>query len=73
MDISQIIKQTKNIILKELFTDINDKCCVLDLCIENKGKDIKIVSKYIAKHNDISTTMNHYDLRQDEGLEEIFD
>lgn len=39
----------------------------------SKGKDIKIVSKYIAKHNDISTTMNHYDLRQDEGLEEIFD
>ena len=35
----------------------------------SKGKDIKIVSKY----NDISTTMNHYDLRQDEGLEEIFD
>ena len=39
----------------------------------SKGKDIKIVSKYIAKHNDISTTMNHYDLRPDEGLEEIFD
>ena len=39
----------------------------------SKGKDIKIVSKCIAKHNDISTTMNHYDLRPDEGLEEIFD
>ncbi len=38
-----------------------------------KGKDIKLVSKHIAKHNDISTTMNHYDLRPDEGLDEIFD
>lgn len=38
-----------------------------------KGKDIKIVSKYVAKHNDISTTMNHYDLRPDEGLDELFD
>lgn len=39
----------------------------------SKGKDIKIVSKYVAKHNDISTTMNHYDLRPDEGLNELFD
>ena len=38
-----------------------------------KGKDIKLVSKYIAKHNDISTTMNHYDLRPDEGVNELFD
>ncbi len=30
MDISQIVRQTKDIILKELFTDVNDKCCVLD-------------------------------------------
>lgn len=54
MDISQIIKQTKNIILKELFTDINDKCCVLDLCIENKGKDIKI-SQWDATNGDFFT------------------
>ncbi len=54
MDISQIIKQTKNIILKELFTDINDKCCVLDLCIENKGKDIKI-SQWDATKGDFFT------------------
>jgi len=28
-----------------------------------KGVDMKIVSKYIAHHNDISTTSSHYDLR----------
>ncbi len=39
----------------------------------SKGKDIKLVSKYVAKHNSIETTLNHYDLRPDEGLEEIFD
>lgn len=31
-----------------------------------QGKDIKIVSKYIAQHNDISTTSQFYDLRSDE-------
>lgn len=30
-----------------------------------QGKDIKIVSKYVGQHNDISTTMAHYDLRGD--------
>lgn len=38
-----------------------------------KGKDIKLVSKYIAQHNDVSTTMSFYDLREDDGLDEIFD
>lgn len=38
-----------------------------------KGKDIKLVSKYIAQHNSVETTLNHYDLRPDEGLENIFD
>ena len=28
-----------------------------------QGKDIKVVSKYVAQHNDISTTSNFYDLR----------
>jgi len=28
-----------------------------------KGVDLKIVSKYVAMHNDTSTTSNHYDLR----------
>ena len=31
-----------------------------------QGKDIKVVSKHIAQHNDISTTMNFYDLRSDD-------
>ena len=35
--------------------------------------DIKLVSKYVAQHNDISTTMNFYDLRKDTGMEELFD
>ena len=38
-----------------------------------KGKDIKMVSKYIAMHNDISTTQNFYDLRQDDDLDNLFD
>ena len=38
-----------------------------------KGKDIKLVSKYIAQHNSIETTLNHYDLRKENGLDEIFD
>lgn len=28
-----------------------------------QGKDIKVVSKYVGQHNDISTTSNNYDLR----------
>lgn len=39
----------------------------------SKGKDIKLVSKYVAQHNDISTTQKFYDLREDEGLDELFD
>lgn len=54
MNISQIVKQTKDIILKELFTDVNDKCCVLDLCIENEGTDIKI-SQWDATKGDFFT------------------
>ena len=39
----------------------------------SKGKDIKTVSKYIAMHNDISTTQNFYDLRPDEGVDDLFE
>lgn len=39
----------------------------------SKGKDIKMVSKYICQHNDISTTQKFYDLRPDEGMDELFD
>ena len=37
------------------------------------GKDIKTVSKVIAQHNSIETTMKYYDLRPDEGLDNLFD
>lgn len=33
----------------------------------NKGKDIKLVSKYVCQHNSVETTMKHYDLRKEEG------
>lgn len=39
----------------------------------SKGKDMKTVSKYVAQHNDISTTQKFYDLRPDEGVDELFD
>lgn len=39
----------------------------------NKGKDMKTVSKYVAQHNDISTTQKFYDLRPEEGLDNLFD
>ena len=38
-----------------------------------QGKDMKVISKYIAQHNDVSTTSNHYDLRTlDEEKDDIF-
>lgn len=39
----------------------------------SKGKDIKLVSKYICQHNSVETTMKFYDLRPDEGMDELFD
>lgn len=39
-----------------------------------QGKDIKIVSKYVGMHNDLSTTSNHYDLRDmSEEANKLFD
>ena len=35
MNTAQIVEQVKEVIMKELLTDIDDKHCVLDLCIEN--------------------------------------
>lgn len=39
----------------------------------SKGKDIKMVSKYICQHNSVETTMKFYDLRPEEGLDDLFD
>jgi site-specific recombinase XerD len=39
-----------------------------------KGVDMKVVSKYVAQHNDVSTTSSFYDLREfDEEKDKIFD
>ena len=39
-----------------------------------QGKDIKLVSKYVGKHNDLSTTSNFYDLRSfEDELDDLFD
>ena len=39
-----------------------------------QGKDMKLVSKFIAHHNDINTTSSYYDLRSfDDELDDLFD
>lgn len=38
----------------------------------SKGKDIKLVSKHICKHNSVETTMKFYDLRPEEGMDDLF-
>lgn len=39
-----------------------------------QGKDMKLVSKYIGQHNDISTTSNHYDLRSfEDEIDDLFE
>lgn len=37
MNTTQIVEQVKEVIMKELLADIDDKHCVLDLCIENEN------------------------------------
>lgn len=45
MNTIQIAEQVKEVIMKELFTDVNDKKCVLDLYIENCNKNSQQLSK----------------------------
>lgn len=46
--------------------------CITHLLEE--GKDMKLVSKYVAHHNDISVTSTYYDLRTfDDELDDLFD
>lgn len=46
--------------------------CVTHLL--EQGKDMKLVSKYIAKHSDISTTSQYYDLRTfEDEIDNLFD
>ena len=39
----------------------------------SEGKDMKVVSKYIAQHNSIETTSKFYDLRPIDGVDDLFD
>ena len=38
-----------------------------------KGKDIKMVSKYVCQHNSVETTMKFYDLRKEDNLDDLFE
>ena len=45
MNTVQIVEQVKEVIVKELFTDVDDKHCVLDLYIENNDRTSQQLSK----------------------------
>ena len=45
MNTIQIVEQVKEVIIKELLTDANDKYCILDLYIKNGGNNIQQLSK----------------------------
>lgn len=46
--------------------------CVTHLL--EQGKDVKVVSKIIAQHEDVSTTLSYYDLRTfEDEIDEIFE
>ena len=45
MNTVQIVEQVKEVIMKELFTDVDNKHCTLDLYIENKSRNSEQLSK----------------------------
>ena len=45
MNTTQKVEQIKEQIMKELLADIDDKHCVLDLCIENEDRNNRQISK----------------------------
>ncbi|WP_347992364.1 hypothetical protein [uncultured Eubacterium sp.] len=45
MNKTQIVEQVKEVIIKELLADVDDKHCVLDLYIKNGNKNIQRLSK----------------------------
>lgn len=45
MNTIQIAEQVKSVIMKELFTDVDNKRCTLDLLIENEDRNIEHLSK----------------------------
>ena len=61
MNTVQIAEQVKEVIMREFFADVNDKRCVLDLCIENDGKTIQQLSK---------VSQSFYEQRKEELIKE---
>ena len=45
MNTAQIVEQVKEVIMKELFIDVNDKYCVLELCIKDGNRSFQQLSK----------------------------
>lgn len=60
MNTAQIVEQVKEVIMKELFTDLDDKHCVLDLCIENReGQPLSKVSQVFLDNKKIELTKEY--------------
>ena len=60
MNTAQIVEQVKEVIMKELLTDIDDKYCVLDLCIENGScQPLSKVSQVFLNEKKIELTKEY--------------
>lgn len=60
MNTAQIVEQVKEVIMKELLTDIDDKYCVLDLCIENGScQPLSKVSQVFLDNKKIELTKEY--------------
>lgn len=60
MNTAQIVEQVKEVIMKELLTDIDDKHCVLDLCIENRNSQtLSKVSQVFLNNKKIELTKEY--------------
>lgn len=60
MNTAQIVEQVKEAIMKELLTDIDDKYCVLDLCIENGScQPLSKVSQVFLNEKKIELTKEY--------------
>lgn len=60
MNTTQIVEQVKEVIIKELLTDVDDKHCVLDLCIENRNSQtLSKVSQVFLDNKKIELTKEY--------------
>lgn len=60
MNTAQIVEQVKEVIMKELLTDIDDKHCVLDFCIENGScQPLSKVSQVFLDNKKIELTKEY--------------